>query len=197
MSRGAGHGDANVGSSRQKRNLSPAPGDHSSTKRRQGPVTDSVQQSCGKTFLCPAFLIPLSLYCSLWTLSFDTQPLEIADLQDSSAHGGQISHGTSSSSSGTGVFTVSVRDCRNKDRGPLACAEDMLVDMAQTLAGAIEHITRFVDMATSSSGDTRVPPLVFTRLGRGGKSTFLWCLFRTLKAKGFSPIHITLNGVFS
>ena len=68
--------------------------------------------------------------------------------------------------------------------------------MTQTLSEAVKHITRGVNLATSSAGDTRVAPLIFTRLGHGGKTTFLWCLFRTLKANGFSPIHISFKGGF-
>jgi len=55
----------------------------------------------------------------------------------------------------------------------------------------------FVD-ADVTSGNKRCSPVVYTRLSRGGKSTFLWLLFDKLKATGkYAPIIITFNGSFS
>jgi len=67
--------------------------------------------------------------------------------------------------------------------------------MSTAIVGAISCINEHVDVF-GTQGDIRVPPLVFTRLGRGGKTTFLWCLFNALKTEGFSPIYISFNGGF-
>lgn len=67
--------------------------------------------------------------------------------------------------------------------------------MANAIEDAMRHINHHVDVF-APQGDTIVPPLVFTRLGRGGKTTFLWCLFNVLKEQAFSPIHINFNGGF-
>lgn len=48
----------------------------------------------------------------------------------------------------------------------------------------------------SSDGAVRVPPLIFSRMARGGKSTFLIQLFDALKSSGFIPIVITFNSLF-
>ena len=42
----------------------------------------------------------------------------------------------------------------------------------------------------------RVPPLVLSRLERGGKTTILHLLFKALKDQGFAPIYISFNGSF-
>ena len=67
----------------------------------------------------------------------------------------------------------------------------MSIAVVEAMCCINEHVDMF-----GTQGDTRVPPLVFTRLGRGGKTTFLWCLFNALKKEGFSPIYISFNGGF-
>ena len=149
------------------------------------------------SFECRTFQLFHPFIVLFWAMSFDTHPLEVTHPQQSFVHGGQTSAGTSSSGSGMGAgFTLSVQNCQNFRRGAEACAENLLVDIAETVTGAMEQIKQRVDLETSESGDTRVLPMVYSRLGRGGKSTFLWCLFRALKADGFSPIHISFNGGF-
>jgi hypothetical protein len=48
----------------------------------------------------------------------------------------------------------------------------------------------------SAGGSVRIPPLVLSRLSRGGKTTVLYLLFEKLKQHGYAPIYITFNGGF-
>jgi hypothetical protein len=54
-----------------------------------------------------------------------------------------------------------------------------------------------IDRCGATSGANRVPPLVVSRLARGGKSTFLRLLFDRLKEQGYVPIVINFNGSFA
>jgi len=47
---------------------------------------------------------------------------------------------------------------------------------------------------TGESGGYRVPPLVMSRLARGGKTTALCLLFDALKAEKVNVILISFNG---
>jgi hypothetical protein len=69
--------------------------------------------------------------------------------------------------------------------------------MEGTIARALEIVAQQVCREGASSGDNRVPPLVFSRLARGGKSTFLRLLFDALNRDGrYAPIIVTFNGYF-
>jgi hypothetical protein len=81
-------------------------------------------------------------------------------------------------------------------RTPGECDLDKLVDIDESVQQAMAIINRNVDVFGTASGGTRVPPLVFARLARGGKSTFLACLFDELKKAGMAPILISFNGMF-
>ena len=56
-----------------------------------------------------------------------------------------------------------------------------LVDTQLTISEAKSIIIREIDLCGDTSGDYRVPPLMITRLSRGGKSTILRLLFDEIK----------------
>jgi hypothetical protein len=94
-------------------------------------------------------------------------------------------------------FTKSVRDCLNypftsKSKPDKICAD--LVDFE--LLEAVSTVEKECAEEGIESFH-RVPPLVYSRLARGGKSTFLRRLFDELKRRDYTPIAITFNGYFA
>eukprot|EP01036_Dinobryon_divergens_P036047 gene36047-46842_t len=50
---------------------------------------------------------------------------------------------------------------------------------------------------SNGSGGVRLKPLVYARLSRGGKTTFLIYLFAALRNRGCAPVLITFSGYFT
>ena len=73
---------------------------------------------------------------------------------------------------------------------------DSLVNVEGSIEAAM-NIEFQIDRCGATSGDNLVPPLVVSRLARGGKSTFLRVLFDRLKRQGYVPIVINFNGSFA
>lgn len=69
-----------------------------------------------------------------------------------------------------------------------------LVDVTTSVSQALEIVNKYIDI--ESDPVTRVPPLMISRLGRGGKTTLLYLIFDSLKKAGLTPIYINFNGKF-
>ena len=82
------------------------------------------------------------------------------------------------------------------EAGPDGCPPPHLVDMELSVDEAMQIIKDNVAVSNMGAGETRVPPLVFSRLARGSKTTFLRLVFDRLKQEGFAPIFINCNGSF-
>ena len=77
------------------------------------------------------------------------------------------------------------------------CPSEKLVDLSLSLSEAVEVDKKECDLwAHDDGGGYRVPPLIFSRLARGGKSTWAAKLFDLLKGLGYTPIIISFNGGF-
>lgn len=79
-------------------------------------------------------------------------------------------------------------ECHNLPNYDSECPFDRLIDMEVTLEEGLQIVKDNIDK------NYRVPPLVITRLYRGGKTTVLKALFQRLKDNRFFPIIISLNG---
>ena len=94
-------------------------------------------------------------------------------------------------------FSKSILDCVNFKSGPSDCPGDRLVDIKRPIDDAMAIVNKLTMQIGSVS--TRIPPLVFTRLARGGKTTLLKLLFDRLKndvKARYAPIIINFNGNF-
>lgn len=94
-------------------------------------------------------------------------------------------------------FVRGVANCSNFDHGD-SCPTAQLVNIADTIKFALETIeaNAFV-RASLQSRTTRCSPVVYPRLARGGKSTFLQLLFDSLKSDDrYAPILISFSGSF-
>lgn len=94
-------------------------------------------------------------------------------------------------------FVRGVWECQNF---PIRkeCPPEKLVNTSVSVQYAMKIINKnaFIDACTLS-GTWRCSPVVYTRLSRGGKSTFLRLLFSELRASGkYAPILISFNGDF-
>jgi hypothetical protein len=93
-------------------------------------------------------------------------------------------------------FNKRVRDCSRLELGDTACANPIGLD--PVIEEAMATIASFICKSTSPTD--RVPPLVFSRLARGGKTTTLCYLFDELKKRltngdfYYTPIMISFNG---
>eukprot|EP01031_Cornospumella_fuschlensis_P030765 gene30765-37171_t len=89
------------------------------------------------------------------------------------------------------AFTKAPADCRNIFKIQNVSCE--LVDMERVLNEGVGHVLRLVEKQTDST--LRVPPLVFSRLARGGKTTTLERMFDRLKTTSeLTVIGISFNG---
>jgi hypothetical protein len=68
------------------------------------------------------------------------------------------------------------------------------VGVRPVIAKAMHHILSELPMESAHGGGLRKPPVVFSRLARGGKTTCLRLLFEELKANECNPIIISFNG---
>ena len=66
--------------------------------------------------------------------------------------------------------------------------------MEEPLNEAEEIVKKEIKMSSCNSGSYRTPPLIISRLSRGGKTTFIRLLFDRLKILGFNPVIINFNG---
>ena len=88
---------------------------------------------------------------------------------------------------------VSVEDCTFLT----IPADHVFVALDDSIDHAMETIRLYAPLECNPLvGDKRVPPLVYRRLQRGGKTTFLIFLFDALKSAGYAPIAISFNGGF-
>jgi len=72
-----------------------------------------------------------------------------------------------------------------------------LVNVGGSIEAAMNIIEFQIYSCGATSGHNLVPPLVVSRLARGGTSTFLRVLFDRLKGQGYVPIVINFNGPFA
>ena len=93
-------------------------------------------------------------------------------------------------------FVRSVQQCTNMPRGFGACEKGKLVDMGVTITSAARIVIDGAKEEGGAGGAVRVKPLVYSRLARGSKSTFLIELFDALKALRYAPIVISFNGSY-
>ena len=75
---------------------------------------------------------------------------------------------------------------------PNDCPEP--IGLQDTIDEAMDIISRHIDKSTSSSGTYRKPPILISRLARGGKTTALLALFDRLKDDGKNVMFISFNG---
>ena len=91
-------------------------------------------------------------------------------------------------------FVRGVADCviMNASRG---CQHLVAID--ESVESAMRTISFESQRSYADVGAYRVPPLVLSRLGRGGKTTMLYLLFNKLKETvRFLPIYISFNAGF-
>ena len=93
------------------------------------------------------------------------------------------------------ICTKSLDECPNLCSSKHACGS--LVNVKDSIELAMNIINNQIDRCGATSGDNRVPPLVVSRLARGGKSPFLRVLFHLLEGQGYVPIVINFNGPFA
>jgi hypothetical protein len=62
----------------------------------------------------------------------------------------------------------------------------------KTLNEALAKIKHHLNMSSD-----RTPPLMISRMSRGGKTTLLYLLFERLKSEGYHPIYISFNGTYT
>jgi hypothetical protein len=91
-------------------------------------------------------------------------------------------------------FSSDVSSCRRLEFGPAACPRHLMIGVDEVIASAIQIVENELPKRTDAAGSYRVPPLMISRLARGGKTTTLCLLFDELKRKGMHPIFITFNG---
>ena len=71
-----------------------------------------------------------------------------------------------------------------------------LVDTETSVSSAMKLIRTHIKERTTLT--FRVPPLIFSRLARGGKTTFMQQVFVALKESAlYAPIFISFNGNFA
>lgn len=72
-----------------------------------------------------------------------------------------------------------------------------LGNICENLIDVDESVNQGVSIVKELVGTTfRCPPLMISRLGRGGKTTLLYLLFNALKQSGMMPIYINFNAHF-
>jgi hypothetical protein len=94
---------------------------------------------------------------------------------------------------------VSTEETRNTNfpTVPGACATGNLVDLEMSVVQAADFVAAGVKAVREVPSDNTVPPLVYARLSRGGKTTFLKLLFHALKDRyRLVPILISLGDGF-
>jgi hypothetical protein len=88
-------------------------------------------------------------------------------------------------------------ECTNFPTVPGACATGNLVDLEMSVVQAADFVAAGVEAVREAASDNCVPPLVYARLSRGGKATFLKLLFHALKDRyRLVPILIRLGDGF-
>jgi hypothetical protein len=80
--------------------------------------------------------------------------------------------------------------------GPAACPQNSLIGVDEVLKSAIQIIERELPRITDAAGSYRVPPMIISRLARGGKTTTLCLLFDELQRLEMRPILITFNTAY-
>ena len=97
-------------------------------------------------------------------------------------------------------FTRRITDCNQISSDDLnaGCPLDKLVNLDESIKSALRVIEEEAPKEMNTSlGAYRCTPVVYPRLARGGKSTFLKVLYKALKDDGrFVPIFISFNGDF-
>ena len=90
--------------------------------------------------------------------------------------------------------TRGVLEFENVDITP-ACP--FFIDTEDSVNEGIKHIELRLPLFSTSVGAAfRVPPLVLSRLSRGGKTVLLHLLFKRLKELNYAPVYISFNGGF-
>lgn len=87
------------------------------------------------------------------------------------------------------AFTKVITDCLNLPTTASAC--NYLVNIDATVDAAVAHIK---GQCPKLGGlEYGVPPLIISRLARGGKTTILKEIFTRLKTSGYAPIIVGLS----
>ena len=71
------------------------------------------------------------------------------------------------------------------------------MDINASIDAAVKIVMENVKIESNESGGVRWKPLVYARLARGSKTTFLIYLFAALRNRGCAPILISFNGNFA
>lgn len=92
-------------------------------------------------------------------------------------------------------FSRGPPSCKNIPIGHAACPPERLVGMREVIARSRAHVLAQVRETTDDDGSSRVPPVAFSRMARGGKTTVLRELFDDLyfNTEYMCPIIITFN----
>ncbi len=88
-------------------------------------------------------------------------------------------------------LTVEVSKTYRCASTPNDCPEP--IGLQDTIAEAMDIISSHIDKSTCSSGTYRKPPILISRLARGGKTTALLALFDRLKDDGNNVMFISFN----
>jgi hypothetical protein len=88
-------------------------------------------------------------------------------------------------------FTVPLKQCSSLKMSSEACTRPLGVK--EVVDKSVQIILSELPLETTDGGSYRCPPLVFSRLSRGGKSTVLNELFKELQSRALNCIVISFN----
>jgi hypothetical protein len=90
-------------------------------------------------------------------------------------------------------FTVPLKQCSGLKMSSKACTRPLGVK--EVVDKSVEIILSELPLETADGGSYRCPPLVFSRLSRGGKSTVLNELFKELQSRALNCIVLSFNRI--
>jgi hypothetical protein len=90
-------------------------------------------------------------------------------------------------------FTVPLKQCSSLEMSSEACTRPLGVK--EVVDKSVQIILSELPLETADGGSYRCPPLVFSRLSRGGKSTVLNELFKELQSRAVNCIVISFNRI--
>jgi hypothetical protein len=92
-------------------------------------------------------------------------------------------------------FDIAIKDCSRLGISPSATRR-YFIGVEAVVAQSMDIIKTELPLGTGRDAAYRVPPLMFSRLSRGGKSTVLNAIFHKLQSEGINCIIITFSGNF-